>query len=122
MTGKDSYMDAYETNCSEQVAYNESSKLLMRDDIQERIKVIRKPLEVKAVTEIISEREKKKAIIWEEIEHARTQQDHAAIARYMDILNKMDAEYININRNIEDKPATISNLSTTDLENLLKIG
>ena len=120
MSGKDSYIDAYDTKCSEQVAYNESSKLLMRDDIQERIKVIRKPLEVKVVTEMISEREKKKNIIWERIEACIASEDDTSVARYMDILNKMDAEYININRNIEDKPASIINLPTSTLESLVK--
>lgn len=119
MSYKDAYLEAYDCK-TDTTAYNESSKLALREDIQERIKALIKPLEQAAITNVLTEREKKKAIIWEEIEHARTQQDHAAIARYMDILNKMDSEYININRNIEDKPATITNLSTAALESLVK--
>lgn len=120
MTYKDSYISAYDTKCSEQVAYNESSKLMLREDIQEEIKRISLPLEKAYQSNIVTEREKKKAILWEEIENARIQQDHAAIARYMDILNKMDSEYININKNINAEQTPITNLSTDTLEKLIK--
>ena len=35
--------------------------------------------------------------------------------RAMDILNKMDSEYININRNMQDDQTAISNLDTNTL-------
>ena len=40
----------------------------------------------------------------------------------MDILNKMDAEYVNINRNIVDKPADIVQLDTAVLRRLSETG
>lgn len=115
LSGKESYLKAYSSTCNDTTAYTEATRLLSRDDIQEYLKVLRKPLEEHARTTVVSEREKKRAIIWEEIEHAREQQDHTAIARYMDILNKMDAEYININRNIDD---THEKLDTLDIDTL----
>lgn len=117
MSGKDAYMTAYDSNGSDQNAYNEASKLMAREDIQERLKVLRKPLEDYARTTAISDREKKRSIIWEELENARSQQDHAAIARYLDILNKMDQEYININKNVESDKA----LDTLDAETLRRL-
>lgn len=114
MSAKDSYVESYDSK-SERTAYNEGNKLLMRDDITERIKELSIPVKNHAQNVAVSEREKKRAIIWEEIEHAREQQDHTAIARYMDILNKMDAEYININRNIDD---THEKLDTLDIDTL----
>lgn len=117
MSAKDSYMESY--NCkNDRTAYNEGNVLLKRDDITERIKELSIPVKNHAQNVAISEREKKRAIIWEEIEHAREQQDHTAIARYMDILNKMDAEYININRNIDD---THEKLDTLDIDTLKSI-
>ena len=41
------------------------------------------------------------------------------MARWMDILNKMDAEYININRNINDTAEQLSELSTEQLQQLI---
>lgn len=114
MSAKDSYMESYDCK-SDRTAYNEGNVLLKRDDITERIKELSIPVKNHAQNVAISEREKKRAIIWEEIEHAREEHDHAAIARYMDILNKMDAEYININRNIDD---THEKLDTLDIDTL----
>lgn len=92
MTGKDSYLTAY--NCTnDRVAYNESNVLLKRDDITERIQELMKPVKNHAQNTAISETERIKAILWEEIENARQQQDHAAIARYTDQLNKLNNAY-----------------------------
>lgn len=111
--GTEAYLTAYDTD-NRVTASREAHELLKRADVLEYIKALNIPQENKA----ISEREKKRAIIWEEIEHAREQQDHSAIARYMDILNKMDAEYININRNIDD---THEKLDTLDIDTLKSI-
>lgn len=119
MSYKDSYIAAYETSCSEQVAYNESSKLMLRDDIQAEIKRISRPLEQAYQTTILSEREKKKAIIWDRINACIANNDDSAVARYMDILNKMDSEYININRNINDNDDNITELDTDKLIRLV---
>lgn len=113
--GTQAYLFAYDSQ-SEVAAANESSLLLKRDDIQEYIKTLNRPLEDKA----ISEREKKRSILWERIQVCIDNNDDAAVARYMDILNKMDAEYININRNIEDKAADIKTLDTSVLEKLAR--
>ena len=118
MTAKDAYKNAYNTSASDQVIRNESNKLLQRDDITEYIKELQKPLQNHARNTAISNRERKQAIIWEEIENARRQQDHTAIARYLDILNKMDMEYVSISKDItEDK----TNIQELDNSTLLKL-
>lgn len=116
MSGKDSYLTAYNSN-SDNAAMIESTKLLAREDVQGRLKELRKPIETLAQTNAISDREKKRSIIWEELENARSQQDHAAIARYLDILNKMDQEYININKNVEGDKT----LDTLDADTLRQL-
>lgn len=120
MSAKDSYKTAYNTQASEQVIYNESAKILAREDVTKRIEELRKPLENHARTTALTEREKKRSILWERIQVCINNNDDAAVARYMDILNKMDAEYININRNIEDKAADIKQLDTSILEKLVQ--
>lgn len=120
MTGKDSYIAAYDTNCSDQVAYNESSKLLLREDIQARLEVIRKPL-VKAVqATALTEREKIKAILWERLQKAIDREDDAVIVKITDQINRMNSEYTNVNINLEDKTSDIKNIDTTLLEKLAK--
>ena len=111
--GTQAYLTAYDGN-SEQAASLESSKLLSRSDIQEYLATLNKPLETKA----ISEREKKRAVLWDIINNG----DYQDKCRAMDILNKMDAEYVNINRNIVDKPADIVQLDTAVLRRLSETG
>lgn len=117
MSGKDAYITSYNSSGSDQNAYNESSKLLAREDIQERLKVLRKPLEEHVRTTIITEREKKRAWLWNMIETASNDSDRI---RAMDILNKMDSEYINIQR-IEKDETPISDLDTGKLVELVKL-
>lgn len=118
MNGKESYIAAYNSKGSDQNAYNEASKLMLRDDIQERLKVLRKPLEEIAATKALTETERIKQILWEELENARTQQDHTAIARYTDQLNKLNNAYKD-NSIPEDSESNISNLDTSKLIKLV---
>lgn len=108
--GTQAYLAAYDSN-SEPSAAVESARLLARDDIQDYLRSLNKPLERKAQ----SEREKKRSICWQRIEYCTSIGDDAGAARWMDILNKMDSEYININRNIQDDQTAISNLDTNTL-------
>lgn len=111
--GTNAYLKVYNSN-NEQVAANESSLLLQRKDIREYLQSMNKPLEKKA----ISEREKKRAWLWNMIENAQNDSDRI---RAMDILNKMDSEYINIQR-IESDQTPITDIDTDKLIELTKIG
>lgn len=113
--GTQAYLAAYNSK-SDTSAAIESSKLLRRDDITEYIATLNKPME----NRIQSEREKKRFIIWDRIEQCIIAGDDGAIARYMDILNKMDAEYININKHIDDTTPDISNIDTSTLLRLVE--
>lgn len=111
--GTKAYLYAYDSK-SETAASIESSKLLRKDCITEYIATLNKPME----NRIQNEREKKRTFLWNMIENDSISDGDRL--RAMDILNKMDAEYININRNIEDKPADIIKLDTNTLEKLVK--
>ena len=108
------YLEAYDTT-NEQIAGQEGSQLLKRDDITEYINEINRP----TVNKINNERERKRNIIWKRIERSIEKEDETAIARYMDILNKMDAEYVNVNRNIDDSGDKLAGLDTAQLRQLL---
>lgn len=118
MTVKDAYYHAYDTNCSEQVAYNEGSKLLKNERIQARLEVLRKPLESHAQTVALSDREKKRKFLWDVIEN--NDMDMNNRLRAVDLLNKMDAEYVNINKNIDDTSSSLTALDTDALRQLLQ--
>lgn len=106
----EAYLTAYDSN-SPVSAAQEGYRLLQNDEITNYIKSLNAPLERKA----ISERDKKRSICWAQIEQCIAERDSNGAARWMDILNKMDSEYININRNIQDDQTAISNLDTNTL-------
>lgn len=110
--GTQAYLAAYNSG-NDQVAANESSILLKKPEVQEYLKTINAPLEKKA----ISEREKKRQKLWDIINAPDA--DYSDQCRAMDILNKMDSEYININRNIDDTKQDINNLDTDKLIKLI---
>lgn len=111
----EAYLEAYDTT-NEGVAAREGSLLLRRDDITEYLASLNKPI----VNKINNEREKKRQIIWSRIDRCLEKEDETAIARYMDILNKMDAEYVNINRNIDDSTEKLSGLDINQLKAILE--
>ena len=113
--GTQAYLTAYDSN-SPQAASLESSKLLQRTDVQEYLATLNKPAERKAQ----SEREQKRELIKSRIQSCVDRNDDTAAARWMDILNKMDSEYININRNIDDTSTALEGVDTSTLKLLAK--
>lgn len=110
--GTQAYLTAYNSN-SESAASIESSKLLQREDIQEYINTLNKPIVEAVQRQVISERDRKRAVLWEIIASG----DNNDKCRALDILNKMDMEYVNINRNIEEK----TDLNNLDIDTLKKL-
>lgn len=117
MSYKDSYLAAYDCN-SDNAAYVEGSKLALREDIQARIEALQKPIKTALGTQALTETERIKQILWEELENARTQQDHTAIARYTDQLNKLNNAYKD-STPLEDNNTDIGSLDTTKLFRLV---
>ena len=113
------YLTAYDSN-SPTSAQIEASRLLARDDIQEYILKLRKPIEKAVKRKIVNEREYKKKLIQERIDECVERGDDAAIARYLEIWNKMDGEYVNINKDITERDAEIQNLDNETLMRLAK--
>ena len=116
MSYKDSYMTAYDCKSST-TAINEGSKLALREDIQKRLETLTIPIQKAAQKQALSEREKKRQWLWSMIENATNDSDKL---RAMDILNKMDSEYIDINRSLNTGNEEIKNLDTDKLIKLVK--
>lgn len=118
MSYKDSYLSAYDCN-SDRAANVESTKLMLRDDIQERIETLLKPIEKRVTSTVISEREKKRKWLWDMINNPDVKDSDRISA--MNILNKMDSEYINITQTIEEKETSIEQLDTKTLKALTAV-
>lgn len=114
-SAKDAYIASYNTKAKDTTIYAEATRLLAKDDIQDCIKSLQKPLENKAISIALSEREKKRAWLWDMITHAEKDSDKIAA---MNLLNKMDNEYLNVNVNVQDNKTAIEKLDTNTLVEL----
>ena len=117
MSGKESYIKAYNTKATEQVIFNESSKLLKRDDITQRIKELRKPLENHYQNIAQNERQKQIDFILERIELCKQKDDEQSIIRYTDMLNKILALY----KEQENEQKTDNKVNKLDTTTLIKL-
>lgn len=117
MSGKDSYISAYDTNGNVNNAYVESSKLLLREDIQKRIQVLRKPQEQAAQIEGINARQQQIAEIKERIEICKQREDETSLIRYYDMLNKIYALY----KETETEKTQDQAVNNLDVETLKKL-
>ena len=117
MSYKAAYQAAYTCNGTDQMALNEGSQLMMKPHIQARIKELQAPVVAAVQVSAISETQKIKDLLWERIEICRQTGDEAAIARYTDQLNKLNAAYKDV-KPLEDNKDAVTNL---DNETLLKI-
>ena len=93
MSGIESYKAAYNTQAKENTIYNESKKLLMRDDITKRITQLRKPIENHIKNTAISARNKQIQEIQERIRICKEKEDENSLIRYYDMLNKIYCLY-----------------------------
>ena len=118
MSAKDSYMESYNSK-SESAAMIEGMKLLKRDDVTARIKQLSQPIETLAQTTALSERERIKKILWERLQRAVEREDDTVIVKITDQINRMNAEYINVNRNIDDTPDKLDDLDIDALKALV---
>lgn len=117
MSGKDSYITAYNSKASDQVIFNESCKLLKRDDITARIKELRQPLENHYQNIAINERQKHINEILKRIEICKEKEDEGSLIRYYDMLAKINGLY----RDSEQEEKQTNTVSTLDTATLIKL-
>lgn len=90
-----------------------------RDHVQDYIKTINERVEARKKANITMGIEDRKQIIYDRIQACVEKGDDTSVARYMDLLNKMEQSYVNINKNIDEKDTNISALSTDELKKLI---
>ena len=116
MSYKDSYLKAYNGN-SENTAYVEGSKLALRDDIQDYIKTLQKPIEKALQVQQISIKDKQIQFINERIQHCIDNNDEQSIIRYTDMLAKI----YNLYKDNEPEQTQQTNIDNIDTDKLLKL-
>lgn len=92
MSNIESYMTAYNSE-SKGSANVESTKLLQRDDILERIEELRKPIVTLVQTQAINARQEQIEFIKNRIQICIAKDDETSVIRYTDMLNKLLALY-----------------------------
>lgn len=118
---KDAYITAYDTNAKDTTVRTESARLALREDIQERIKALSKPLQVASQIEGLNKKDERIKYIQERIKLCEERQDESSILRYVDMLNKIDNLYKEINDNKENDNS-LTNLDTSILAKIVKTG
>ena len=118
-SGVDAYMTAYDSQ-SRKSATIEASRLLDNPEIQKQLEKLRKPIEKAVQRKMIRDKKAKIELIQERIEDCVTRGDDAAIARYLEIWNKMDGTYSNATGDSADNEADIAGLDTATLQLLAK--
>lgn len=118
------YVDAFDTmTTNRQTIDTKAYQLLQMEKIQNYLSDMREKLQERVewrqqYKDLLSIEDRKR-IITDRIKVCTERGDDAAIARYMELLNKMDGVYINITKDITDKDTAISELSTDELKALI---
>ena len=117
MTTKDAYINAYDTKCKDTTAYAEATKLLKREDIQNRLEALKKPLEIATAASAESIRQQRIEFILSRIDECIKKDDEQSLIRWNDMLCKIYALYKD-NEQPQQKENNISNMTN---ETLLKL-
>ena len=117
MSYKDAYINAYDTNGKESTIFAEAGKLALREDIQEKIQALQKPIETAAKIQGLNKKEERIKYIQERIKLCEERQDESSILRYVDMLNKID----NLYKEAEEKKDNDNTLTNLDTRLLTKI-
>lgn len=114
----EAYMTAYDSE-SKKSAMIEASRMLKREDIQDYLMKLRKPVEKAVKRKIMRDRNSKIELIQRRIDACEARDDDAGIARYLEIWNKMDGEYLNTNKDGDDTSEMLNSMDTTALLQLV---
>lgn len=121
MSYKDAYINAYDCKDTGRTALNEGSKLALRDDIQEKIKTLMKPLQEAAKIQGLNAREKQLENIEKRIAICEQKEDEQSLIRWHDMKNKLLGLYSTPDEK-ENSDNNLTSLDTSVLEKIARIG
>lgn len=119
MTFTDAYLTAYDWKGSTAGASVEATKLVAREDIQEKITSLIRPKEIAIARDAVNAREERIQFILSRIEHCTQNDDEQSLIRWNEQLNKIYGLYKDTETE-EKRESSISGLSTEALQRVLK--
>ena len=117
MTTKDAYISAYNTSCKDQTAWVEATRLLNREDIQNKIQALKKPIEIAVQANVQNARQEQIEFIKKRIAICEQKEDEQSLIRWNEQLNKIYALYKEVEQE-EKQDQTVNNLDTNILRKL----
>lgn len=117
MSNKDAYINAYDTKCSDNTAYSESYKLLLKEEVQQKIKALRKPIEDVEQITVINARQQQIDFIKSRIQECIKKDDEQSLIRWNEQLNKIYALY----KDTEQEQKTDNKVNKLDTNTLIKL-
>lgn len=120
MTQLDAYKLAYNTNSTNDKALRvNASRVFNRPQVQAYIRELVEGNKDSSRKRVLRDRQHKIDLIWNQIEKCVKSNDNPSIARYLEILNKMSGEYVNITKDITEKENQLSEMSVDELRQLI---
>lgn len=120
MTQAEAYRMAYQTNTDNRKTVDcNASQIRKKPHVKAYID---KLWEKRAAAERyvgVTDKERRINLIWERIDECVKNGNDAAIARYLDMLAKLNGDYVNITKDISDPEKPLSKLSDEELKALL---
>lgn len=115
-----SFIDAYDVKTKKRSSIDcMASNIKNKERVKNYIESVKKRVEMRKKYGLSLDIEDRKELIYERINACMEKGDDTSVARYMDLLNKMEQSYVNINKNIDEKDTNISALSTDELKKLV---
>lgn len=115
-----SFMDAYNPKTENRQSIDSmANHVKNRERVKNYLEKVKQRVELRQKYGLSMSIEDRKELIYERIDACMEKGDDAAVARYMDLLNKMEQSYVNITKNIDEKDNNISALSTDELKKLI---
>ncbi len=113
----DAYLSAYDWKGNKAGAMVEATKLMNREEIQNKVKALLQPKEIAIQKDNINARDAQIEAIKERIRICEQKEDETSLIRYYDMLNKIYALYKDTEEPAK-KETNVINLSTEALKKL----
>lgn len=120
MSQKDAYCRAYDTKTKNQntLAVN-ACKVANNPEVKAYLELVKESKQNVLAVMATKDQANIRTLINQRIEHCIKNNDENNVVKYIDMLSKLNGDYININRNVSDESKALQNLSTDELKRLL---
>ncbi len=116
----EAYVSTYDTTSTNDTAIRaNASKEANKDEVKAYVNQLRAKYDDREAMERSKDDAYIRALLVRRLEACEAKQDDTALARYIDIANKMNGTYVNITKDVTEKENKLDNLSVDELKALL---